>query len=499
MTDHRLDRRDLLKTTGAAAIGVGVGTQTAMAQTAEGPTVYVLSEGFEDGDGTLYAVNAATGTQEWAFTDIGGSASPTVVNGTVYAPAGWLHAVDAATGEQEWVSTHLSAGGVNYSSPTAVNGNVYVGSWDNALYAVDAATGQEEWEFHNPPWFSVRSSPTMVDGTVYVGSEGGILYAVDAATGQEEWTFPPGVPTYRSARVSRTSSPTVVEGTVYVGGSTDIDTDDPDDALLAVDAATGSQEWAFTQPSDWVGSSPTVVDGTVYVGSEDDTLYAVDAATGQKEWAFTQPSGSVQSSPTVVDGTVYVGGDSTLYAVDAATGQEEWAFTEPSHFVSSSPTVVDGTVYVASPGRHSPLDGDHDPGALYAVDAATGNQEWTFTEPSFSTDSSPTVVADPESGDSVGSRVLLGTLGHHDDWAHAGQSIGTDPDDRDGEDADGGGDDDTDDPDDGDTDDTDDPDDGDTDDDDGFGPGFGVGGALAGLGGAGYLLKRRLDDEDSEE
>lgn len=33
---------------------------------------------------------------------------------------------------------------------------------------------------------------------------------------------------------------------------------------------------------------------------------------------------------------------------------------------------------------------------------------------------------------------------------------------------------------------------------DGFGSGFGVGGALAGLGGAGYLLKRRLNDEDSE-
>lgn len=30
-------------------------------------------------------------------------------------------------------------------------------------------------------------------------------------------------------------------------------------------------------------------------------------------------------------------------------------------------------------------------------------------------------------------------------------------------------------------------------------PGFGVGGALAGLGGAGYLLKRRLNDEDSEK
>jgi hypothetical protein len=78
--------------------------------------------------------------------------------------------------------------------------------------------------------------------------------------------------------------------TVYVGS----------DSLYAVDAATGGQEWAFTQPSCWVESSPTVADGTVYVGSGDETLYAVDAATGSQEWAFTQPSGTVLSSPTVV-------------------------------------------------------------------------------------------------------------------------------------------------------------------------------------------------------
>ena len=107
---------------------------------------------------------------------------------------------------------------------------------------------------------------------------------------------------------------------------------------------------------------------TVYVGSVDNTLYAVDAATGSEEWAFTQPSTSVRSSPTVADGTVYVGSledadDGTLYAVDAATGSQEWAFTQPSGLVHSLPTVVDGTVYV----------GSHDT-TLYAVDAETGDR-----------------------------------------------------------------------------------------------------------------------------
>ena len=47
-------------------------------------------------------------------------------------------------------------------------------------------------------------------------------------------------------------------------------------------------------------------------------------------------------------------------------------------------------------------------------------------------------------------------------------------------------------------DDTDDDSEDDPGDDDGFGPGLGVGGALIGVGGAAYLLKRRLTDEDSE-
>jgi WD-40 repeat-containing protein len=262
-----------------------------------------------------------------------------VVDGTVYVGSreGTLYAVDAETGSQEWAFTQPS-GQVN-SSPTVVDETVYVGSrWDclrrvkrETLYAVDTETGDQEWTFTQPSG-QVDSSPTVVDGTVYFGSYE-TLYAVDAATGSQEWAF-----TQPPDRVF--SSPTVVDGTVYVGSGHPFSP--RDGALYAVDAATGSQEWAFTQPSGEVKSSPTVADGTVYVGSHDETLYAVDAETGSQEWAFTQPSSNVYSSPTAVDGTVYVGSrDETLYAVDAATGSQEWAFTQPSSNVCSSPTVVD--------------------------------------------------------------------------------------------------------------------------------------------------------------
>jgi tetratricopeptide (TPR) repeat protein len=111
----------------------------------------------------------------------------------------------------------------------------------------------------------------------------------------------------------------------------------------------------------------------------------VAADTGEQEWVFE--TDSIDSSPTVVDGTVFVvGDDRNLYAVDADIGDQEWAF-KTDHGTASSPTVVDGTVFVGS-----------DDNNLYAVAAGVN-------------------------GSSEGSRVSLGTLGHHDEWRYADQSI----------------------------------------------------------------------------
>jgi protocatechuate 3,4-dioxygenase beta subunit len=76
MSEHQLDRRDVLKTTGAVTVGAGVTAQTATADIAEGPTVFVGSH-----DNTVYALDATTGTEQWAFeTGDDVVSSPTVVD-----------------------------------------------------------------------------------------------------------------------------------------------------------------------------------------------------------------------------------------------------------------------------------------------------------------------------------------------------------------------------------------------------------------------------------
>ena len=89
---------------------------------------------------------------------------------------------DPANGIQErW---RFTAGDSVDSSPTVVDGVVYVGSDDGTLYALDAATGAERWRFATGD--EVDSSPAVVDGVVFVGSEDGNVYALEAAEPQLE-------------------------------------------------------------------------------------------------------------------------------------------------------------------------------------------------------------------------------------------------------------------------------------------------------------------------
>jgi hypothetical protein len=85
--------------------------------------VYICSN-----DGNLYALNAITGAKLWSFAG-GSQSSPAVANGVVYdiSPSG-AYALDASTGAKLW----NFATGSDLSSPTIVDGVVYVRGPDNA-------------------------------------------------------------------------------------------------------------------------------------------------------------------------------------------------------------------------------------------------------------------------------------------------------------------------------------------------------------------------------
>jgi len=294
--------------------------------------VYIAGSG-------LNALNANTGALLWTFS-AGYSLTemaPAVSDGLVYAGAccggigGTIYAVDARTGTQRWNN------GVNSNvedSPTVLNGVVYIGSDDGTVFALDARTGAKIWS--NVIAAVVRASPLVADGVVYFGTNGndggGPLYALNSSTGDVIWSYPAsGV----------RSSPALVDGIIYFG-SFELGT------VIALRASDGSVLWSTPIGTD-VGSSPAVEKGVVYIGSDRGDVYALDAHTGAKLWTY-ETGGSITSSPAVANGVVYIGSqDQKAYALDAKNGTLLWSATVGTIY-SSSPTVANGVLYVAAPG-----------------------------------------------------------------------------------------------------------------------------------------------------
>lgn len=276
---------------------------------------------------------------------------------------------------------------------SATGRTVYVGSF-GPLWAIDADSGEPYWSFEPETRSDMRSPPTIVDGTVYVGSMGGVssgVYAVDAATGSLQWKFTEPEDWVRA-------SPSVVDGTVYAGSR--------DGTLYALDAATGDSEWRFSEPTK-ILRAPHVAGDTVYVGSMDGALYAVSADSGEERWRFTDPGGPVYGSPTVVDGNVFFTSvsaedwPSTIHALDSETGDTVLEIAVEPALWDNAPTVADGVVYVGS--GNTTTDGPD--GTLYAIDGGDCEILWTMAETDGAFGGAPT-VAD--------GTVYVGSTGTHD-------------------------------------------------------------------------------------
>jgi eukaryotic-like serine/threonine-protein kinase len=229
-------------------------------------TVYVGSL-----DGSVYAADLATGALKWRFDTQGHGlssarfgydrksiqSSPAVADGLVYIGArdGSLYAIDAATGKQKWRADH--GGSWVITGPAVRDGKVFVGSSDaRFVQAVDAQSGREVWRASMPA--SVWSSPAIAGSTLYIGDTGGGVHALDARTGKTLWTFETGRGVF--------ATPVPVDGAVLVASS--------DGNLYALGAGTGGpvRRAVFwdegLEKESWVGPHKRVKDYLAAFGHE---------------------------------------------------------------------------------------------------------------------------------------------------------------------------------------------------------------------------------------
>jgi outer membrane protein assembly factor BamB len=262
-------------------------------------------------DGNFYAVDAAKGQLKWKFHTAGERrfaarhihgaepsgetmpdpfdcylSSPVVVGNRVYFGSGdgSVYALDTASGKPAWT---FHTGDVVHASPAVSDGTVYVGSWDSYFYAIDATTGKEKWRFKTGEdhdifnQVGIQSSPAVADGVVYFGCRDSNFYALDARSGLKKWVF-------NNSGSWVITSPAIEGGKVYFATS--------DSSLFyALDAKSGAVQ--FSLKFKWpFFSSPAIAGKTLYIGSNEGKLVAIDLASQKVAWTF-QTEGSARNGP----------------------------------------------------------------------------------------------------------------------------------------------------------------------------------------------------------
>ena len=312
--------------------------------------------------GVLHAIDAA-GSIRWKFeTGKPIRARPTLIGDSVYvaSDSGFLYRLDKLTGAEQWRAS-IDHGSPARIPPSEENSrwdrygasaiadakHLYIASRDNHLYALDIATGKQVWQFAADDMMT--ATPALYRDSVLFADFAGKVRSVAASDGTLRWTY--------DAQLPVAGDVVVADDRVLVGSRTY--------DLIALDAATGKEQWKHYYWFSWIESPPVVRDGVVYTGSSDATnVYALDLANGTLRWKASVPgwawSRTAVSEEVVVAGTAGVGEypgarAGSLIALDRQSGAIRWLYLDPppKEIVAAkkgwgfgaSPVIAGDTVY----------------------------------------------------------------------------------------------------------------------------------------------------------
>ncbi len=287
--------------------------------------------------------------------------------------------------------------GNGYSSLAVVGERIYTtGDVEDSQYvlALKRGDGSRVWATKiGPAWehkyIGARSTPTVVDGHLYVTSTEGDVVALEAETGKEVWRRSM-VEDFGGTlmKAQGTYSWKFVESPLVDGERLVVTPGAKDAALVALDRKTGKELWRSQIPAlgekgeDGAAYSSVVVSEGAgvrqYVQLLGRGVVGVEAATGRFLWGYNPVANDVANIPTsLIDGdTVFASsGYETgaallrLAKADGGVAAEEVYFLDGPTFQNHHGGLIlhEGYVYSGT---------GHNKGFPIAIEKATGKVAW---------------------------------------------------------------------------------------------------------------------------
>jgi outer membrane protein assembly factor BamB len=218
------------------------------------------------------------------------------------------------------------------SSPSVVNGTLYIGGRDSCIYAIDDDDGNVVWKTKTRGW--VDASPLVYNGMVIIGSRDGTIYVLDSRTGN--------VISLLSAGLQLSSAAMTSDGTILSGIGP------PFNGFSAYNFIRA--KWDNVQPS-WnipfdqiTYSSPALFGSRAVIGSSNGRLYGIDILAKDTSWSIQTGGGVYLSTPAIDDSAIYFApgnSDGNIYALGLADGAFFWKSNgSPSYSLSQKAAQV---------------------------------------------------------------------------------------------------------------------------------------------------------------
>ena len=290
-------------------------------------------------DGTVVAMQASTGNEQWRANLATALATAVGSDGKLAAVVSRNNEVIALDGGKELWRAKLPAQA--YTAPFVAGGRVFVLAADRSVTAFDGTTGAKLWVQQRPGEPLVLKQPgsmLAVGDTLVVGLSGRLV-GLNPNNGSIRWDAPVASPrgTNDVERLVDLVGRTSRVGEVVCARAFQA-------AVGCVNAARGTLLWS--RPAN--GAEGVHGDEQFVFGTESDgKVVAWRRADGERAWTSDRLQYRFLSAPLAVGRSVVVG-DSTglVHMLSREDGSPLTRLNTDSSGVSASPVVVDGTLVV---------------------------------------------------------------------------------------------------------------------------------------------------------